>query len=69
MKRLAETGHVFQHLLLLVDFDRIDPAIVALIARIANRLVKRVVDPGDLVAQDIRKPQQDRYLQPAVFEL
>ena len=54
---------------LLVDLDRIDAAIVALIVVFADGLAKGVVNLADAVAQDVGEADEDRQLDAACLEL
>ena len=64
----AERDHVMDRLLLLVDFDREDAAIDILVGVIRDRLLKRLVDQADAVAQQVAEPQQQRQAHAAVVQ-
>ena len=67
--RLAEVEDLLDDLPLLVDLDRVDAAVPALVAELGDRLLEGVGDLADAVAEDVGEAQQDRQLDAAVLEL
>ena len=60
VERLAEVEELLDDVALLIDFDRINAAISALIAGLGDRFAEGVGDLGDAMAQNVREADQDR---------
>ena len=69
MVRLAEIEDLLDDVPLLIDLDRVDAAIIALVVVFANGRAEGVVDLADAMAEDVRKTQQNRQLDAALLEL
>jgi hypothetical protein len=54
---------------LLVDLDRVDAAVVALVVVLDDRALERLVDLADAVLEDVGKTDEDRELDVAAAQL
>ncbi len=61
-KRLAEAQHFFDHLALLVDLDRIDAAVAAVVFVLGDRAGEGVVDFAQAMLQNAGEANQDRQI-------
>jgi hypothetical protein len=68
MVALAEFGDLLDHLALLVDLDRIDSAVAALVAEFLDRRGERLVEFGDARMQQVAETQQHRQVGAAVAQ-
>ena len=62
----AKIQHFFDDLALLIDFDRVDADVAALVLVLRDGTGKRVVNVGDAVLEDVAKP--DEHGQPDASE-
>ena len=69
MVRLAKVEDLLDDMPLLVDLDRVDAAIAALVVVLADGGAEGVVDLADAMAEDVREAKQDRQLDAALLEL
>ena len=69
IERLARVQDLFHHLAQLVDLDREDAAILALVIELGDRVAERQVDGLHPMAQDVLESNQQRKLQPAPLGL
>ena len=69
MERLAEVEDLLDDLALLVDLDRVDAAVAALVVVLLDGLAKGVVELADAVAEDVGEAEQDRQLDAAGLQL
>ena len=65
VKRLAGVENFFHHFAELVDLDRENAAIIALVIEFGDRAAKREVDGLDAVAENVLKPDEERKTQAA----
>ena len=63
----AEAGNFFNHLLLLVYFDGIHPAVLAPVIELFDRVIEALVQNGKLGVQHILDPQENRHVQTPLF--
>ncbi len=69
VERPAELDDLLDDRAVLVDLDRIDAAVLALVLVLAHRVVERAAEQLDASAQDVAEPQEDRELDAACGEL
>ena len=67
--RPAVFENLFHHLPLLVDLDRIDAAVIALVAVLGNRVLKRLMQLAQPVLQDLAETDQQRQRDAAELEI
>ena len=67
--RRAEVEHLLDDLPLLVDLDRVDAAVAALVLVLGDRRLEGVVDLADPVAEDVGEADQDRQLDAAELQV
>ena len=68
MKRLAELEHLLHYLALLVDLDRVNAAIAALILVLVDGSFKSAVDVCKAVLQNIGEADQDGQVDAAQYQ-
>ena len=64
-----EIEHFLDHLALLVDLDRVDADVAALVLVLGDRRLEGVVDVGDAVPEDVAEPDQHRQVDPAQHQV
>ena len=66
--RLAVLQHLFDHLPLLVDLDRIDAEVAAVVVVLVDRRLKRVVNLAQAVLQNAGEADQNRQIDAAQLQ-
>ena len=69
VERLAEIEDLLDDVPLLVDLDRIDAAVFALVVEFADGRLEGVVNLADAMAEDVGEAEQDRQLNAACLQL
>src|SRR3954463_14326458 len=69
VERAAVFDDFFDDRAVLVDLDRVDAAVLAAVAVLADRARERAAEQLDARAEDVGEPQQDRQLDAATAEL
>jgi hypothetical protein len=69
VERAAELDDLLDHGPVLVDLDRVDAAVLALVVVLLDRAVERAADQLDPRPQHVGEAQQDRQLDAAAVEL
>ena len=64
----AKFGNLFHHMALLIDLDRKDTAVLALIVHLADSVGKTFVEIGDPLVEQILNPQQNRHGMATLFQ-
>ncbi len=65
----SEVEHFLHHLPLLVDLDRVDAEVAAVVLVLRNRGLERRVDVRKPLPQDVAKPDEDRKADPAQLQV
>jgi hypothetical protein len=65
----AEAHELFDDLMLLVDLDRIDATVTALVAVLADRELEATEQRAETAVEDVREANQQRQVEPAALQI
>ena len=69
VERSAEVDDFFHHVALLVDIDRVDRAVPALVLVLGDRAPEALAEAADAGREDVREADQQRHVQAATAQI